>query len=381
MLRTHRIGLSAALLSLTATAVACGGTESSEFGLPKEGDKTISQPGGEFADGSNSVGPRSTTDACVSSTSSALLQKVNLVFMYDRSGSMGDTTNDPPFDPNLKWVPVGTGMKSFFNDARSQSMNASLAFFPLGGDVAQNCTAAYATPKVPLSAISSAAAFTSAIDTTQPKGGTPTLPALQGAITYAKQVAAKHPDEKSVVVLVTDGEPGFMINGSFQAGCPDNDIEHVAAAASAAFKGTPSIPTYVIGVGPSLTNLNRIAAAGGTSAASMVSISDPAKTATTFQSTLEKIRGQVQSCDFAIPPPPEGKVVDPMSVNVAYQAGTGEQILSYNKDCASGAGWRYDNASAPTRIQLCPTTCDAARTDAAGKLTLAFGCKTKGDLR
>ena len=113
-----------------------------------------------------------------------------------------------------------------------------------------------------------------------------------------------------------------MINGKFQAGCPNNDVAHVAAAAQAAYKGSPSIATYVIGVGPALDNLNTIAAAGGTGAASMVSVDNPTKTAETFQEALDKIRGQVLSCDFAMPKPPEGKALDIEAVNVAI---TGSQ--------------------------------------------------------
>lgn len=366
-----------AISALVVAAVACGGTNSSEFGGPPG-----SAPPGPAADfTTESAGPKSTLDPCVTDAKSANLEKVNLVFMYDRSGSMGDTANTPPFDPKQKWIPVGAGMKAFFADPVSKTMSASLAFFPQGGDVASNCAAPYSAPTVPLGSLNDAAKFVSAIDATQPKGGTPTLPALQGAIQYAKTVAAQKPDEKTVIVLVTDGEPGFMINGAFETGCPNNDVAHVAAAAEAAFKATPSIPTYVIGVGPALTNLNRIAAAGGTGTASMVSVSDPTKTAATFQAVLDKIRGQILSCDFALPPPPAGKLLDVDAVNVAYSSGAGESILTYSADCAGGSGWRYDNLAGPSRVQLCPATCDAARAAGDGKLTVAFGCKTKGDVR
>jgi len=375
MVRLNKLALSLTLCSSALVAVACGGTDGAEVGQKDNG-----VPAGLFDDGST-LSPGNTQAACVSSVAAAKLDKVNLVFMYDRSGSMGDLNNDPPFDPNVKWIPVGKGMKSFFTDSGSQGLNASLNFFPLGGDVAQNCTAPYATPKVPLSPLTSSATFTSAIDTTTPKGGTPTLPALNGAITYAKKVAAERPDEKAVIVLVTDGEPGFMINGKFEPGCPGNTIDGVAAAAQGAFKGSPSIPTYVIGVGPSLDNLNRIAAAGGTQSAQMVSVADPAATANQFQQTLEKIRGAVLSCDFGLPPAPDGKALDIEAVNVAFVSGGKEQVLSYSKDCTGGTGWRYDNRTAPTKIELCPATCEAARQDADGKLTLAMGCKTKGDLR
>lgn len=363
-------------------AIACGGGDESVFVPSGDGeDRTVKGPNGELGATAGGIGPKSTTDACVSSTANAALQKVNLVFMYDRSGSMGDTQNSPPFDPALKWIPVGNGMKSFFADANSKTLNASLQFFPLGTDVESNCTADYATPKVSLAPLTDASPFVNAITSIAPKGGTPTLPALQGAIAYAKQVAKQRPGEKPAVVLVTDGEPGYGINGSFVPGCANNDIAHVAAAAAAAVKATPSIPTYVIGVGPSLTNLNKIAASGGTGAALMVSVNDPTKTAGELQSVLDKVRGQLLSCDFALPPPPAGKQLDIEAVNVAFSNASGEKILVYSSDCSNGQAWHYDNATTPTRIQLCPAACDAARQDAAAKLTIAFGCRTNGIVR
>lgn len=382
-MKTRLLASSASLAFAFVSVVACGGSDSSEFGGGGGADdRTIKGPNGEI-DSSGTLGaPHSTLGACVSSTANAALEKVNLVFMYDRSGSMGDTQNSPPFDPTLKWQPVGAGMNAFFSDPRSATLSASLQFFPLGSDVASNCAAAYDAPKVPLTALTSSAPFTQAISTTSPKGGTPTLPALKGAIAYAKSVAAQHQGEHAAVVLVTDGEPGFQINGSFQPGCDNNDIAHVSAEAAAAFKGSPSIPTYVIGVGPSLSNLNQIASAGGTKSAFMVSVADPSKTSTVFQQALDQIRGQIMSCDFALPPPPAGKQLDVQAVNVAFQAAGGaETILGYSSDCASGQGWRYDNVTAPTRVQLCPATCDAARKDAKAKLTLAFGCRTNGIVR
>src|SRR5262249_14409583 len=183
-----------------------------------------------------------------------------LVLMYDKSGSMGDPAEGG--DPALKWFPVNTGMKAFFTDPKSAGYNASLQFFPAPGDVAATCSAAYATPLVPMTSLAQSTPLVSALDHASPQGGTPTLPALTGALTYAAQVAKANPDEKTVVVLVTDGEPGMVVNGQIAPGCTNNDISHVAAAAQTAVKATPSIPTYVIGVGQQLTSLNQIAAAG-----------------------------------------------------------------------------------------------------------------------
>jgi hypothetical protein len=363
-------------------AVACGGASPSVFDADPSGDANGNgtNPGPNNGDGAFNNDPASTTAACVTSATNAALTPANLVFMYDRSGSMGATSEG--FDPALKWIPVGNGMTSFFTDPGSAGMNASLQFFPLGADVAAMCAAPYGTPEVAMTPLTSSSALVDAIARTSPGGGTPTLPALEGAIAYAKQVAAQRAKEKTFVVLVTDGEPGYRIDGKNVTGCTDNDIAHVAAAAKAAFNGTPSIPTYVIGVGPSLQNLNAVAEAGGTSQAIMVSVSDPAQTKALFQKSLEGIRAETLSCSLPLPAPPDGKQLDTHAVNVGFTNGGGtETVLSYDGTCKSGAGWHYDNLAAPTKIDLCPTSCTVAQADRAGKLTIAFGCLTKGDVR
>jgi hypothetical protein len=378
MLRSRIVfGLS---IAAALAVVACGSSDGSLFDGQTSDGKNSGGPNN--GDGTFSDGPTSTNDACVSSTMGAQLTPVNLVFMYDKSGSMGDTSNSATFDPNLKWIPVGTGMKSFFADPQSSTMSASLQFFPLGGDLNEVCAAPYNTPKVALSPLTNTTPFVQAIDSTQPNGGTPTLPALNGALEYAKGIAQQRPSEKTVVVLVTDGEPGFGINGQFVPGCPNNDIAHVAALAKSYYQGSPSVPTYVIGVGPALNNLNTIAAAGGTKQAYMVSVGDPNATKSTFLTALGSIRQLEMACDFALPPPPAGKELNEEGVNVVYKDASGQEtVLSYNSDCQGGAGWHYDNLASPSRVMLCPNSCNQARSDGLGKLTLAFGCITKGVVR
>jgi hypothetical protein len=313
--------------------------------------------------------------ACVTSTAKAQLTPVNLVFMYDRSGSMGDTSEG--FDPAIKWNPAGAGLKTFFSDPDSRGLDASLQFFPLGATVEEACGAQYATPQVPLTPLTDSAPLAGAIDGTTPHGGTPTLPALAGAIAYASGVANAQPTTKTVVVLVTDGEPGYRINGQNVTGCVNNDIAHVTALAKSAFEGTPPIPTYVIGVGPSLDHLNAIAAAGGTNQAIMVSVDDPNQTNVRFEGALNAVRAATLSCDFPLPQPPDGSTLDVNAVNVVFSPASGEnQLIGYNVDCAGGTGWRYDNPSAPARMMLCPTTCRMAQADRSAALRIEFGCQT-----
>jgi hypothetical protein len=354
-----------------AGLAACGGSDDSQFGSPNDPNAGGFGGGGQF-----STDPVGTNAACVTDMHNATLPAVNLVIMYDKSGSMGDPAEGA--NPNVKWVPVNAGMKAFFGDPKSSGYNASLQFFPAPGNVSATCGADYQDPLVPLTPLAKSASLAQALDGAQPQGGTPTLPALEGAIAYAKATIAARPEEKTVVVLVTDGEPGMVVNGQVAMGCADNDVAHVAAAASAAFTASPSIPTYVIGVGPDLSALDGIAAQGGTGTAFMISVSDPTQTRTQLQSAFDAIRSKEKvSCVFAVPAPPPGEQLDPGRVNVAFTNAAGaETPLVYSSDCSAPNGWRYDDRNNPTHIELCTSTCASAQSDPDSKLTIAFGCKT-----
>ena len=134
----------------------------------------------------------------------------------------------------------------------------------------------------------------------------------------------------------------------------------------------------MIGLGKE-TNLNEIAAAGGTEKALIVDTTDPAQIGPDFEKTLDLIRGQALSCDLSLPAPPAGKVLDIDAVNVILtDAAGGSSAIPYSKDCASGTGWHYDDVTHPAQVQLCTASCDAAKARTSGKVQVVFGCATEG---
>jgi hypothetical protein len=163
---------------------------------------------------------------------------------------------------------------------------------------------------------------------------------------------------------LTDGQP---------ASCSNNTIATSAAVAEAV---ADRIPTYVIGVGSSLSNLNTIAAAGGTESAFIVAVDDPAATQASFSAAINSIRGDVLSCDMPMPPPPQGESLDPDKVNIVMST-AGEQVTLKQNPTCDGGGWRYDDPESPTIVQLCPSTCGTVQALQNVSIDVVFGCATR----
>lgn len=358
------VGATAAIL-----AVACGGSggaPGSAFtgGSDAGGDPTLSPvpDGSTFGVGADRSTPVVNFDtACATSVAEAVPRPAYLVYMFDRSGSMANGS---------KWPTVVSAMKTFFEDGRTHGLQASLSFFPsVDGDM---CTADYGAPKVTMRALPNNAEFHSALDGTAPDGKTPTLPALKGAISYAEQVHAEHgQDGKVLVVFVTDGNPD---------GCDGNTVP---AAGAEAFRVSARIPTYVVGIGSSLSSLDYIAKRGGTQKAILVDDTNPSQTAEQFVKAMDRITRAAVACELGVPSPPDGQTIDYRNVNVVLTPGgaTTANALPYDSKCAAGEGWRYDDADHPSKVILCPTTCDRVAEDRRLRLDVLFGCATLGDVR
>jgi hypothetical protein len=365
--------------------------------------------------------------ACQAQSEPARLTPVNIVFMIDKSGSMGaqDVDGDGLYTgPNEwdntanRWAPVSAALIAFFRNPGAEGLKASLEFFPDGGDPTGPNTGAcsvskYAYPSVLLQSLDDPTGqdlLATRIESTTPTGGTPTLPALQGALEYARQAMADDPSSRSVVVLVTDGEPGVArvdrTTGEYfnekcfcygEAGCPDQDeIPYIAQAAAAG--AADGIPTYVIGMGEvDEGNLNTIAAAGSTERAFIVELGDPAQTQAQLTEALGSVRSVQAPCNIAMPAPPEDETFDKLKVNVEFVPGSGVAVpLYYAGSLAAQLGgtqlscpnpgppaptnpwfWTYDNEDNPSQIILCASACAQTEGDAAGVVNVAYGCVTE----
>ena len=270
---------------------------------------------------------------------------LDMYVMFDDSGSM------IPW-----WISATQAFTQFLNAPESAGIGVGLQFFGTSCDVNT-----YATPKVPIAALPGNAQALTAAFPIIPIESTPTDPALRGAVQHARSWAMGHPDHKVVVLLVTDGEPTECAS----------TIPGVTQVAADGFGGTPSIPTYVLGLGLSLTNLHSIAMAGGTGQAFIV---DP-NSGTALAQAMNQIRGSALPCDYALPK----NTTDPRKVNIDFtpQGGMPTRLVHVGEaakcDPVKG-GWYYDNPQMPTRLIVCPQTCDTFKKDPSGRVDVILGC-------
>lgn len=380
--RTVWLIAAAALASCVGgAAVGCGDTGSGSEFLGQDAGSGAGSGTGEGGnligdDGGLGDGAIDPDAACATGSEKASLQPVAMLVMFDRSGSMNQDN---------KWPAASSAMTAFFQDPGTAGLKAALRFFPHDSPVSgcnnTDCNVnACTTPLVdiglltadPAPADAQEQALVQAIAASAPGGGqgqgTPMYAALAGAETWASSYHAAHPDEKTVVVLVTDGQPN---------GCDENIANIAALAAQALGVG---ILTYAVGLqGSSQQQMDQIAAAGGTGTGFFIGNGNAQAD---LLAALQAIQGKSVSCSFAMPQSSDpNKPIDPSKVNVNYTPGGGQQTtlgqVADAASCGPAGGWYYDNAANPTTITLCPATCAAVQADPNADIEILIGCATQ----
>ena len=206
-------------------------------------------------------------------------------------------------------------------------------------------------------------------------GPTPTFPALWGALRHA-QAWQRGTPRMTVAVLVTDG---------YATAC-DTDVSHAAQVAQEYFQGTvgtyydvgaPAIRSYVIGLAVDKFNLDVIAQAGGTGAATIVDGVGAVDQMVTALSAIAKGATAPTSCTVNFPSPPAGYSLDPAQLRLIYKPNLGGlpqeiPLVASGADCGGpNGGFYYDSPAAPTTVTLCPCSC---ANSGAGSLEFRLGC-------
>lgn len=392
-------GAVAMLVAAGAMAGACSAAGDGGVGAGRSSGNGGTGNGG---DGGGFIGMGGSNTSPVGGSCAATVNKAEKVplgmyLMIDRSSSM----------QGANWSAVTNALKAFIDQPSTAGIGIGLKYFPIdtgvmcfpsfcmtdadcgpvvcgpcaspqpgfpkicGGAGGGTCNAAdYAKPSVLIANLPGIAPIIkSSLDNTSPSGGTPTSAALDGAITYTKQWMTQNPSAVGVTVFASDGEP---------SGCDEN-LQNIYAIAAAGLSGTPSVKTFVIGVGTQLTNLNGIASAGGTGQAYLVDTNAGAQDQ--FLQAMNAIRGAALSCAYLIPPPPANEMIDYGTINVQYTAEGGmaeliPQVSSLAGCPADGKAWYYDNKMPPQQILLCPSTCNKIAADTKGQVDVLVGCET-----
>ena len=294
------------------------------------------------------------------------LVPASLFVMFDKSSSMAGS----------KWDSAKAGLNAFATAASSEGLRVALNFFPREPDTTPLCDQqAYATPRVNYGLLPAhAPALMAAIESESPDGiGTPIFPALGGALLGGIAATKTRPNEAAAVLLVTDGVPEGP--AALCAGVDPQSPEQIANLASQAAAQSPPVLTFVVGLpGVDQSIANQIAKAGGTESAILVSTKNVEKE---FADALTKVRGKVLPCSYAIPDEVNDSDVGISKVNIEVTPTMGEPYtLKQNLNC-DGPGWRYDNPTMPTNIELCPDSCAALEKDPTAAIQIVLGCATQ----
>jgi len=242
----------------------------------------------------------------------------------------------------------------------------------------------YLEPAIPVSTLPAAAAsLVGAMDMRTLEGSTTTLPAIQGTLSAALVWAEANPSHKVIAVIATDGMPTRC-----DPALDDHDmslaIEHIASPASDAL--ARGVQTFVVGVfapdeqDVANANLGRIAEAGGTSTAFVINTSE--SVGDRFLDALNEIRWSATSCELSLPTldlPSGGFPRGSMRATAGKT--TVDAPFAGEFGCTDdGRGWAYDIDTTlgltPSRIILCPTTCDELDVDRDQPVEIVVDCST-----
>ena len=384
-----RFGFHTVLGAMTAfLVIACSGGDGSGFEDESGGDNVTNgggtgggngsgQANGSFdtevapTDPTDPTNPTAPTEVCATTHAGLSGKAHHIVLVLDRSASMKDPISNGSAS---KWEGIQSAFTGFFKSGESTSISLDVIPFPAVVQSSPNGCDGYLYEK-PAAGLSTtlpdtSGAFSSTFSKIGVTGSTPTNAAMQGAIKYASALKKQLAGSAGVsIVLATDGLPQGCLNKQTDDFFTADDVAKTVAA------GAGTVKTYVVGIGDQLESLNKIASAGGTGQAYLItgaSTSLPKD----LSKALAAIRAAAIGCTYNMPTPPQGKTLDKNQVNVVYEGDKGKVLVKHSADCADPNGWHYDNESAPTQILLCGGACGTVKAAQVTSLDVVLGCET-----
>jgi hypothetical protein len=193
--------------------------------------------------------------------------------------------------------------------------------------------------------------------------------------TYAPRF--NDPNGNKYVILISDGADlcgdqccvplptGFPPVPPAECVAAEDELADLASGMLA----TAGIRTFVIGFDdPSGDNvsesqLNAIAANGGTSYSSFLLASNQ----TQLEAAFDDIASQAVSCVLTLDDP--GEEANPDEVNVYFD----DVPVGFDEGCAVGTGWDWTDDT-HTAVELCPAACAELQTLTVDNISVTFGC-------
>ena len=291
--------------------------------------------------------PPPTADAnCGSVTSTATRQPADVLLVLDRSGSMEWSTDSDQncragaTDCTSRWPALTSAVTTTLgNTADTIHWGLKLYSSPGGSSCSVN-----AGVEVPIAA-TSVPDIETEIDRANPSNNTPTAQAIEAATAYLGTL--DDPNDK-YILLATDGEPNCAPGERSNSQNVQGTLDAIAAAQAAGF------PVYVIGIGPSVGNLDNFAEAGGTGNYY------PATSPEALTDAFASISKLVATCTFTSdePPPDEDNVAVYLNKSLVPQ------------DDANGWSFGADTQT----IILHGSACDEAMSGSGSSVQILFGC-------
>lgn len=346
-----------------------GGIDLTPSGSGTGGSGSGGGPMVGVAGGSNACGSLQVSDGCVGEVFEGEGIPLDIQIIFDQSGSMATIVDESTGETRMD--AVFRAVEAFVSDSQSVGLGVGLSVFgyqPIGAtscDPDDYDSAAVAIATLP----ENAETLLGTLGAVEPTGETPTASAIEGGCRISTAHRSDNPGRAVVNLLVTDGEPKAPVT-SKTTDCNPTLAEAVAAAQACRDDGA-GIPTYVLGVGPSLDNLDQIAAAGGTEHAYLVADD----TSSGVLEALNRVRASATiPCEMPIDVSAPNLHFDETSV-VTLDRGCDLTRLERVESAAScdGGGFYFDDPASPSTILLCESTCGDVKQPGT-KLLYAIGC-------
>lgn len=338
-----------------ASLVACGSSPDtvggSNAGTGAAGSGTFSisgSNGGSSGNGGVSGGTTLPDGTCGSTTTNTSRAQADILILLDNTTSMSQSlTSDSQCGGqagcSTRQSVVVPAVGAVVSDNPGIHWGLQTLLASSGGGTCQVSK----TPLVPIGP-DNAATIKTRLASIQLSQSTPTAAALQAAVTYLKTV---DDGNQKAILLATDGEPNCR-GGSVSA----TDLDGASAAAAEALKAGFSV--YVVGIGPSVSNLSALAQAGGTKDYY------PATSTEQLNTALASIAKVVSAtCTFKANATPPDKTLVYVYV---------DKKLVEKSD---SKGWRFDNADATgATVTLTGSYCDDMMAGKTTQVQIVFGC-------